>query len=291
MKRLASAVLVLTVVLGSSLLGGQGVPTQGTAHAQGPITLGIDMDPYATTANSCSGDGVTDCTLGPIDKCVSVPATEGTTFEIDAYVDDLWFGHAGFNWDLDFPDTASGANLTMVNQIPDPLAGGNAAINLILQSAGSGPLTDPSEPVPDALTPHVQGMADVFGTNEMTPPYTQGTQVRYEFSVGASATPGLYYFSFVPLTVEVLNQHGLGYTMLGAGINVLDANSTSQYGVLALGVACPGPVPVGGIAELPDASGSPGRIYIALAALTTATLIALTAVAWYASRRWPRAAP
>ena len=44
--------------------------------------------------------------------------------------------------------------------------------------------------------------------------------------------------------------------------------------------------PVGGIAELPDVSGSSGRNYVALAGLVTAAVLALTAGAWYARRRW-----
>ena len=42
--------------------------------------------------------------------------------------------------------------------------------------------------------------------------------------------------------------------------------------------------PVGGVAELPDASGSSSRNYIALAGLAAA-VVALTAGAWYARRR------
>ena len=44
--------------------------------------------------------------------------------------------------------------------------------------------------------------------------------------------------------------------------------------------------PVGGIAALPDASGSPGRSYIALAGGLSAALLTLTAGAWYARGRW-----
>jgi len=47
--------------------------------------------------------------------------------------------------------------------------------------------------------------------------------------------------------------------------------------------------PVGGIAQLPDAADSSGRNYIPVAALTAvaaAALVALTAAAWYARRRW-----
>lgn len=46
--------------------------------------------------------------------------------------------------------------------------------------------------------------------------------------------------------------------------------------------------PVGGLAELPDVSDSAGRNYIAIAALAAAALVALSAGAWYAGRRWVR---
>jgi Tol biopolymer transport system component len=45
------------------------------------------------------------------------------------------------------------------------------------------------------------------------------------------------------------------------------------------------PVPVGGLAELPDVSDSPGRNYVAFAGLAAAALVALTAGGWYARRR------
>jgi len=49
--------------------------------------------------------------------------------------------------------------------------------------------------------------------------------------------------------------------------------------------------PVGGLAELPDASDSAGRNYVALAALAAlaaAALVALSAGGWYVRRRWVR---
>ena len=44
--------------------------------------------------------------------------------------------------------------------------------------------------------------------------------------------------------------------------------------------------PVGGLAELPDVSDSSSPSYIALAGLAAAALVALSAGAWYARRRW-----
>jgi parallel beta-helix repeat protein len=46
--------------------------------------------------------------------------------------------------------------------------------------------------------------------------------------------------------------------------------------------------PVGGLAKLPDASGSSGFNYTALAALGGLALLALTAGGWYVRRRWVR---
>ena len=48
----------------------------------------------------------------------------------------------------------------------------------------------------------------------------------------------------------------------------------------------PPPPAVGGLAELPDVSDSSGHDYLALAALASAALVALTAGAWCARRRW-----
>jgi len=45
------------------------------------------------------------------------------------------------------------------------------------------------------------------------------------------------------------------------------------------------PLPVGGIAELPDVSDSSARNHVALTGLAAAALVALTTGAWYARRR------
>jgi Tol biopolymer transport system component len=47
-----------------------------------------------------------------------------------------------------------------------------------------------------------------------------------------------------------------------------------------------GPMAVGGTAQLPDVSDSSGLNYIAVAGLAAAAMLALTAGAWYARRRW-----
>ena len=67
--------------------------------------------------------------------------------------------------------------------------------------------------------------------------------------------------------------------------HVADCDGTDDY---ATKVCCSASLsmPVGGMAELPDASDSSGRNYMALTGLAAAALIALTAGAWYARRRW-----
>jgi len=45
---------------------------------------------------------------------------------------------------------------------------------------------------------------------------------------------------------------------------------------------------VGGLAELPDVSDSSSRNYMALAGVAAAALVAFSAGAWYARRRWLR---
>jgi len=59
---------------------------------------------------------------------------------------------------------------------------------------------------------------------------------------------------------------------------VLDWTATSSF-------PTPTPPPVGGIAELPDVSGSSAPSYLALAGLAAAALVALVAGGWYASGR------
>jgi len=69
--------------------------------------------------------------------------------------------------------------------------------------------------------------------------------------------------------------------------HVADCDGTNDY---ATKVCCYAgdPIPVGGIAAIPDVDGSDpaARNYVALVGLAAALLVALTAGGWYARRRW-----
>ena len=72
-----------------------------------------------------------------------------------------------------------------------------------------------------------------------------------------------------------------------ANAHVADCNGVDDY-VTKVCCYAGAPLPVGGLAELPEVSGSSGPNYIALAGLAAAALVALSAGAWYARRRWLR---
>lgn len=62
---------------------GQACPSLASATATG-IAIGFDMN---IAGNSCPGTGTADCTLGPIDSCVSVSA--GGSFTFDVFLEGL----------------------------------------------------------------------------------------------------------------------------------------------------------------------------------------------------------
>jgi hypothetical protein len=70
----------------------------------------------------------------------------------------------------------------------------------------------------------------------------------------------------------------------GTNAHVADCGGVDAYATKVCCQANP-PIPVGGIAQLPEASGSSAPDYLALAALAAAGLFALIAAAWYARRR------
>jgi len=68
--------------------------------------------------------------------------------------------------------------------------------------------------------------------------------------------------------------------------HVADCDGTDVYTTKVCCAVTAGGPPVGGVAQLPDASGPSGSNHLALAGLAAALLVALTAGGWYARRRW-----
>ena len=113
--------------------------------------------------------------------------------------------------------------------------------------------------------------------------------------------PEFYWPISVNNDVDAFTDEDGVSTNAAAGECVLDYTIAS--GCRSVAAACPGrdwcrqypklvdvepTVPVGGLAELPEISGSSGPPYAALAGGLAAAVLALTAGAWYARRRWVR---
>jgi hypothetical protein len=180
------------------------------------------MDP---AGNSCPSDG-TDCTVGSIQECVSIPNVPGATFNVDVVVTGLSNGILGFNYNIYFSD----ANFTITAQTHD-----DPMVNLLARSAGSSIVEQsadlPNPPgMPPILGPPHRVMVLNWGTLETTPPFTQGVLGRYEFTVAAGATPGSYDVTLEkPPLSAYLDQDGSEY----------DIDPSPATGVIALGEACP----------------------------------------------------
>lgn len=198
-----------------------GTPT-GPGGPSAGLVVGLDMDPFGTPANSCPGNDSEDCTLGTIERCKSVPNAPGETFTVDVFVQGLPQGFQAWSYNLEFPDSTSPAQLTMIDQATtDP------TVNLLVQSPESEPV-EVSEDVPDVATPHYAGVGE-FATSEDTPPFTGGVLGRYEFAVGEGAVSGLYDVELEPvILVTVLDKSGAQYTI-----------DSIDNGILALGQECP----------------------------------------------------
>ena len=176
------------------------------AGGQGPTEVGFDVE---TTGNSAN-------TLGAIDACRSV--LPGQVFTVDVFVDEILPGQdfAGFGYTIGFDDT----RVQLLSQ--------NHLLLLALEPGSS--VADFSDPVPDAVSPHVAGAAD-FGTDEIGP--VSGILGRYTFEVLAAAATGTFSLS---LTFVALSD-GIGDPITVN--NVLDGAAVPPHGVIAVGEACP----------------------------------------------------
>jgi hypothetical protein len=230
------------------------------------VVLGFDMDP---TGNSCPND-FTNCTLGFIDPCVEVPEGGGLV-EFDVFLEDLPNGEdiLGFVYHIgERYDTPLGPITAYIHKSED--------VNLTDQPGSL--LSDMSDPV-GTLVPSFYTNVGEMQTAEYNPPYTHGTLGRYTLDTTGLAN-GIYGMT---LDSVILGNHDSSNLCTIYGCDIWDANQ--GYGLIAVDSAC-SPHAVGGMAELPGVSDSSAANYIALAGLAAAALVALTAAAWYARRRW-----
>ena len=280
---LAAGVAAAVALLGLCRLE----PGTHTVRAQTPVLVALDMDP---TGNFCPGDGVNDCTLGPIDSCVSVAA--GASFQFDVVLDDLPLAPLGFGLvAIDF-QLLWGAQVTPPE--PDVIditarLPVSTLIHYLQQAPGSSSTLNDAQALPRLLPPYVGSINDL-GTEETNPPWTQGTGWRGALTVAAGAANGFYKLEFDAPYMWVGNSVPYNEceteTPPGPGC-------TLQNAVVAVGLSCPAPTPVpaGGVAELPDVASDSGwstGAYAGLAGGLAAAVLALTAGAWYARRRRAR---
>jgi hypothetical protein len=257
-RRLVAGALAVPLAIALGLLGLPAMGGQEGAHAQG--TVNFDIDPEIT-GNSAD-------TLGTVENCYAVtcPSAECTwdgssSFDdVSDYVIDVVVTgdaqaptnyHAPLNYDETKVHVAAPGTDTLIKM--------GGAVDL-----SEGPLPD-SDGTFGAGAMYLMGGPGTAGS---------GTIVRVGLDIGAS---GVVTFSLnaAPLTAYV------------SAASEPDSHPlTLDTGKLAINEACSGAV--GGVAELPDVSGSAGRNYVAIAALSAAVLAALSAGGWYARRRWSR---
>jgi hypothetical protein len=283
----AAGLIVPLLLLALRLPGGG----ESLAHAQGPITIGFDMN---TAGNTCPGDGVTDCTLGPIDACVELPSGGGV-LTIDVFLKDLPPTSGDIGGIIAFAygvgekmDRAVGTVTGFTHDDP--------ATSLLVQAPPQlGLLTDNSAWPPAPLLGWFATVVDLLSGVEYNPPFAEGVLSRLQIDT-TGIPDGLYGLTLGPRPggsrIDVVAWNSDSYCDPASpsfvGCNILDAYDA--YGLIAIGQPCP--VVVGGIAELPDVAGvqasrtdSPAGAYTALAGGLAAALLALTAGVWYARRR------
>ena len=253
---LAGAALVAMAVL--ALAAGQ--DSGRSAQAEGPITVGLDMN---TAGNSCPNDGVTDCTLGTIDTCVQVPSGGGVV-TIDVFLKDLPEvvpGFAGFQYHI---NERHGLTVGTIAGITHT----DGTVNLIVQ-AGTPNVIDNSYAVGTSVPSWNASVADIGGI-EVNPPFTKGVLSRLQIDT-TGAPDGVYGLILDPPgtanPLMVLDSNGDDYCNPGdpeadppktpspnyIGCDILDANT--GYGLIAVGVDCSAGPPVITPTPTPTPSG------------------------------------
>jgi len=239
-KTLPLVVLGFGLIVGLTLVtlrlpGGDG----GPAQAQGPITVGFDMN---TAGNSCPGTGAADCTLGTIDSCIEVPAGGGD-ITFDVFMDGLPAG--GDFWAFGY--TVTEKNSQSVGTIT-AFTHNAPLVNLLRQVAPLAALTDFSDVPPAPMPGWSSATVDLSGGLEANPPFTQGVLSRLTANIPGATPDGVY---FLTLSNTILgdsesNDYCDPISPNYVGCSLLDGNATPiPHGMIAKGVSCPQPITVG----------------------------------------------
>ncbi len=247
--------VLLAIALG--LLVFPAMEGQESARAQGTVSFDIDPEITGNSAN----------TLGAVENCYAVACPS---------VECSWDGSSSFDGVSDYViDVVVSGDTQALNNYYASLNYDEAKVHV------AEPDTDTlikmpwafdlSEELPDSDGIFAAGAIYLMGESGTA---GNGTIVRVGLDIGASGVV-LFSLEAAPLTAYV------------SAATFPDSHPlTLDVGRLAINDACPGAV--GGIAELPDVSGSSGRNNVAIAGLAAAVLVALAAGGWYARRWWVR---
>jgi hypothetical protein len=135
-----------------------------------------------------------------------------------------------FSWSPDWLDIVGRADI-------DP------SIHLLQQATGSqAALFDPEETLPDVQSPYVGSVVDMgpLSSEETNPPFTHGVLERYTGQVAADAS-GVYALMFTPPDYTTVNSGTPENLCAKYGCELWDGNHSPEYGLVAVGVACPSP--------------------------------------------------
>lgn len=278
--------VTLAAVLAVGILAWGNSPER--AGGQQPIVVGFDMD---IAGNECPADG-TDCSVGPIDACVSL--NPGDSLQFDNFMQGLPEGEALSAWDTKIlwgpPDWLDITERTH----------SSASVNVLVQIPGSAPLDLSPQDLPVVSPPHITAVVDmalpIARYDEANPPYTQGVLGRYRGQVAADLEPGLYALTFDSTYLQLSNTTPENLCE-AYGCEVLDGNHSPRYGLVAVGEDCPaGPTtPEPGAQTSPVATAAPTETAAAAStagpAITPTPAQATTATPGPAGASTPAAAP
>jgi len=194
-------------------LANDGCPASSDPESAEQCTNDIDDDDDGVVNDGCPAN----ISLGTIDFCISV--TQGQQIDIDVFVDEIPSDRdfASFGYDIGFDDS----RVSMIAQDH----------GMLLTAVYGSSISDTSETVPDATSPHGVNVTD-SGTAELGP--MSGVLGRYTLEVASDAPMGT--FGLVMTSVGLADSGSQAITV----DQILDSNSSPQpYGLIAVDEPCP----------------------------------------------------